>query len=129
MKKLLFILPALALAACAPAQGAKPLVYQGESGAILAAAAQLCPTLQAGKNTNYFSVVSVTPTTVVCTTTPTPFFAALVGNITITLTLTALPNGNTTTVAGSEDWGKAAPNTDALLALYAGLDRKFTRLP
>lgn len=132
MKKLtgVMMIFGVALSACAPMQGMKPIVYRGESSAILATAAQLCPTIQPTAANNYFSVKTITPTTLVCSADSTTIFNIFGKNSPVTLTVTALQNGDSTSVAVSEDLGSpTATNFTARDAILQALDAKFARVP
>lgn len=131
MKKLLFIaFSALTLASCAPTQGAKPIVYKGDSATILATAAQICPTIQPTAANNYFSVKTITPTAVTCSATPLTIFALAGASDPVTLIITALQNGETASVAVTEDLGSpTATNFSARDKMLQALDAKFTRIP
>lgn len=61
MKKVLLILPALLLAACAPTQGQKPMKYQATPSQVLSAIAEMASTMGVGTASGNFNVTSVTP--------------------------------------------------------------------
>lgn len=133
MKKVFLLTAvALSLASCTPRQGAKPIVYQGKSAEILATIAQIAPSVQPTRISNYFSVTGITPTFVSLSAQPVTGFQilnVLGGNSansgTITVTFTALENGGSTSVTSSTSDNGA---TDFINRIYIELDKKFNRI-
>lgn len=134
MKKIaLLTAVAIGLASCAPTQGAKPNLYKGSSSEILATIAQVAPSVQPTKLSNFFSVTAVTPTYVTLSAQPVVGFQvlnALAGNSTtsgtVTVTFTALENQGITSVSSSMSDSR---NIEFVNRVYAELDKKFARIP
>lgn len=129
MKKYLFLFPMLAIVACSPMQGVPPTMYQGNSADILATVAQNCPSIQPGNAFNYFSVTSITPTSVTCTAEELGVYQVLnaLGGTRETyasITFTALQNGNVTSVVGSG----LRSSRDIVIKMFTLLDAKFQRV-
>ena len=129
VRKLLLLVPLLFVAACAPAQGVPPTLYNATSSDILAAVSQACPSIQPSGGYNYFSVTSITPTSVTCAAEQTTgmqvlsAFGGVSSNI-ASITFTALQNGNVTSVAG----GGLRAGREIVLKVFAILDGKFQRI-
>jgi hypothetical protein len=129
MKKLLLLAPVLLFAACAPAQGVPPTTYVAVSSDILASVSQACPQLKPVFGFNYLSVTSVTPTSVTCTaeqTTAMQIVSALGSGRKeyVSITFTALQNGNITSVAGSG----LSEGRKLVEQMFQILDGKFQRV-
>lgn len=133
MKKILFLAPALLLAACAPSQGVKPTVYKARSADILAYIAQVGPTIQPTILNSYFGVTGLTPNAVTLKSSPTTgvqIANALadvnVNEGTIIVTFTALENNGLTSVTHAADYSGKTP--EAINKIYALLDARFPRV-
>lgn len=126
MKKVLLILPALALAACAPAasQGQKPMRYQATSAQIISAIAEVAPTMTAfaGK----LNVVEITPNQITLEN-PTTFISDK-----FSVVFTALESNGTTLVTHAykgADIRVNSPIDKNVRDIYTKLALKYPTLP
>lgn len=130
MNRLLLAPLLIVLAACAPSQTVKPILYQASSADLLTAVQNACPQVLLNGLYDSFKVISTNSTSVTCTTQPIASFQVLLGSKSVTMTFTAAPAGASSAVTGVLQRDEVHDNDrDPVGAVFALLDQQFRRVP
>lgn len=117
VRTLLFLAPALCLAACTPTQNLKPRVYAGDSAEILALIGQAAVKVQPKPGYNFFSVLKTNSTQVILQAEPLISIQTLWGWQTITTTFTVLQSGGKTSVTSITKEGDTAVSESSEISM------------
>jgi len=124
---LLLVSSTLLFSACAPAAGRASVQYQAPSQEVIGAIAEIAVNMVPLSGYNYFSINSINDRFVTLQSDRTGGASFLFGAKSLTLSFTALQNGDVTTLAangdGSSDLVKAT-----IKKITSELDARFTRV-